>query len=299
MSKKRVLIVDDAKDILFLVTRSVRQLGPDYQVSTAMDGLEALEQIRQTKFDLVITDYMMPGMTGLELAEEVRRHSPDTQVILMSAYDTSGLRSQVEKMQLSGYVGKPFSVPQIVQAVQQLVTQNHETENRQPLESPVLSQAVYDYLKTLHAKTGAYCVLLLNSEGRLLRVVGQVDQTKTARLGMFIAANFLAVTKLTTLLDDEDSDFRSIYHEGSKYNIYAHDVDGAFFLAVVFGAASKAGTVWLYTKETALALPPLLEAAAGTTIASNDRDTTVADEFDDLLGDLADNSEDPKGFQNL
>jgi CheY-like chemotaxis protein len=299
MSVKRVLIVDDAKDILFLVTRSVRQLGPDYHVSTAMDGLEALEQIRQTKFDLVITDYMMPGMTGLELAEEVRRHSPDTQVMLMSAYDTSGLRSQVEKMQLSGYLGKPFSVPQIVQTVQRLVTQTQEGEDEQPIESPVLSQVVYEYLKTLHAKTGAYCVVLLNSEGRLMRVVGQVDQNKLARLGMFIAANFLAVTRLTALLDDDDSNFRSIYHEGSKYNIYAYDLNGAFFLAVVFGAAGKAGTVWLYTKETALALIPLLEAGASAGTADDDQDTTVADEFDDLVGDMADNSADPTGFQKL
>ena len=299
MSKKRILIVDDAKDILFLVTRSVKQLGPDYQVSTAMDGLEALDQIRQHKFDLVITDYMMPGMTGLELAEEVRRHSPDTQVMLMTAYDTVGLRSQVEKMQLSGYVGKPFSVPQIVETVQRLVTQTQEQEQQPPLETPVLSQVVYEYLKTLHAKTGAECVLLLNAEGSLLRVVGQVDQNKLARLGMFIAANFLAVTKLTALLDEDDSNFRSIYHEGSTYNIYAYNLNGPFFLAVIFGAAGKAGTVWLYTKETASALTPLLQTAAGGSQADDDQDTTVADEFDDLLGDMADNSAEPKGFQDL
>ena len=299
MSKKRILIVDDAKDILFLVTRSVKQLGPDYHVSTAMDGLEALEQIRQTKFDLVITDYMMPGMTGLELAEEVRRESPDTQVMLMSAYDTVGLRSQVERLQLNGYVGKPFSVPQIVQTVQRLVTQTQEIEDKPPVESPVGSEMVYEHLKTLHAKTGAYGVVLLNSEGRVLGVVGQVDQDKIARLGMFVAANFLAATKLTALLDDDDSNFRSIYHEGSKYNIYAYDLNGAFFLAVIFGAASKAGTVWLYTKETALAVTPSLEATARARTAHDDLDTTVADEFDDLLGDMTDNSADPKGFQKL
>ena len=61
MSDKHVLIVDDARDILFLLTTTVKQLGPDYKVSAANDGYEALEQIRQKKFDLVITDYMMPG----------------------------------------------------------------------------------------------------------------------------------------------------------------------------------------------------------------------------------------------
>jgi hypothetical protein len=204
----------------------------------------------------------------------------------MSAYDTTELRGQAEEMELSGYLGKPFSVPQIIETVQRIVTQTHEAKNKKSIESPVLSQVVYEYLKTLHAKTGAYCVLLLNSEGRLLRVVGQVDHKRTARLAMFIAANFLAVAKLTTLLDDDGSDFRSIYHEGSKYNIYAYDVNGLFFLAVVFGTAAKPGTVWLYTKETASVLAPLLEPAAG----ASDSDTSVADEFDDLLGDMTGNS---------
>jgi hypothetical protein len=201
------------------------------------------------------------------------------------------LRGQAEEMELSGYLGKPFSVPQIIQTVQRIVTQTHEAENKESIESPVLSQVVYEYLKTLHAKTGAYCVLLLNSEGRLLRVVGQVDKNRTARLAMFIAANFLTVSKLSTLLDDDGSDFKSIYHEGSKYNIYAYDVNSAFFLAVVFGAAGKPGTVWLYTRETASALAPLLEPAAGAPTAHNDSDTSVVDEFDDLLGDMTGNSE--------
>jgi len=61
---------------------------------------------------------MMPGMTGLELAQEVRRISPDTQVVLMTAHDTVGLRDTVEDMRLGGYVGKPFSVPQIQRMVE-------------------------------------------------------------------------------------------------------------------------------------------------------------------------------------
>ena len=72
MGDKHVLIVDDARDILFLLTHSVKRLGSEFKVSTAMDGVEALEQIQQRKFDLVITDYMMPGMTGLELAQQIQ-----------------------------------------------------------------------------------------------------------------------------------------------------------------------------------------------------------------------------------
>ena len=287
MSDKHVLIVDDARDILFLLTTTVKQLGPDYKVSAANDGFEALEQIRQKKFDLVITDYMMPGMTGLELAQEVRQLSPETQVLLMSAYD-KGLQGQVEDMELGGYVGKPFSVPEILEVVRRVVAQTHQTTERKPTASPGFNQEVYQRLKTLHSKTGAYCVLLVTSEGHAVEVVGHVDRTKIPRLAMFVAANFLTVTELATLLDNNASVFRSIYHEGSQYNIYACDVNGEYLLAVVFGTSGKPGSVWFYTKQTAADLPPLLDLT-GATSPVDSSGTTVADAFDDLLGNEADN----------
>lgn len=284
MTDKHVLIVDDAPDILFLLTHSVKRLGPDFKVSTAMDGIEALELIQQRKFDLVITDYMMPGMTGLELAQEIRQRSPDTQVLLMSAYDTIALRDQVETMQLGGYLGKPFSVPEILGMVQRIVAQTRQTVRQEPAKSPVQSQAVFEQLKLLHNQTGSQCVLLLNSDGQPLQVVGQVDRTKISRLAMFVAANFLTVSELATLLDDNTSVFKSIYHEGSKYNIYAYDINGEFLLAVLFGPMGKPGTVWFYTKQAATNLAPLLGQRVAPEVL-DDKTSTVAEEFDDLLGD--------------
>ena len=284
MGDKHVLIVDDARDILFLLTHSVKRLGSEFKVSTAMDGVEALEQIQQRKFDLVITDYMMPGMTGLELAQQIRQHSPETQVVLMSAYDTIGLRDQVEELHLGGYLGKPFSVPEILEVVQRIMARTHQAAGQAPTESSAQSQAVYEQLKLLYNKTGSYGVLLLNSEGRLLRVVGQVDRTKISRLALFVAANFLTIAELATLLDDHTSVFRSIYHEGSKYNIYAYDINGEFLLAVLFGTAGKPGTVWFYTKQAAATLAPLLGQMAEADQVAKEN-ITVAEEFDDLLGD--------------
>jgi CheY-like chemotaxis protein len=284
MSDKHVLIVDDAPDILFLLTHSVKRLGPDFKVSTAMDGVEALELIQQRQFDLVITDYMMPGMTGLELAQEIRQRSPDTQVLLMSAYDTIALREQVETMKLGGYLGKPFSVPDILGMVQRIVAQTRQTVSQEPAKSPVRSQTVFEQLKLLHNQTGSQCVLLLNSDGQPLQMVGQVDRSKVSRLAMFVAANFLTVSELATLLDDNSSVFKSIYHEGSKYSIYAYDINGEFLLAVLFGSVSKPGTVWFYTKQAATNLAPLL-GQRGAPEVLDDKTTTVAEEFDDLLGD--------------
>ncbi len=284
MTKKHVLIVDDAKDILFLLTHSVRRMSPDYEVSTATDGPTAIAQIQKRTFDLIITDYMMPGMTGLQLVQEVRQISPQTQVVLMTAYDSAALRTQVEDMQLGGFVGKPFTVPQVVKMVERIITQTNQPVETEPDTSPAMSQTVYEQLKTLHGKTGAHNVLLLNSAGYPLRVVGHADQSKISRLASFVSANFLAVTELASLLGDNSSTFKSSYYEGSNYNIYAYDINGEYLLAVIFGTAGKPGTVWFYTKQVATDLASLLGPAQSLpTVDDEPTDTTVAAEFDNLM----------------
>jgi CheY-like chemotaxis protein len=162
MSKKHVLIVDDAKDIVFLLMHSLKRLGPEYEVTTANDGAAALEQIQKQKFDLVITDYMMPGMTGIDLAQVVRKVSPDTQVVLMTAHDSRGMRDTIEALQLGGYVGKPFTVPEILEVVQRAIARTNEAAETDHPHAPVLGldKAVHQHLETLRGKTGAHSVLL-------------------------------------------------------------------------------------------------------------------------------------------
>src|SRR6185503_15001453 len=143
-------------------------------------------------------------------------------------------------------------------------------------------QAVNQHLETLRSKTGAHYVLLVSASGHPLRIIGETNRAKGARLAAFVAANFLAVTELASLLDDNESVFKSSYHEGSKYNIYAYDINGDFLLAVVFGAQGKPGTVWFYTKQTGAALADLLaEAVQGS--GSGDNTINTANDFSDIF----------------
>lgn len=279
MSKKHVLIVDDAKDLLFLLTHSVKRLGPEYEVSTATDVPTALNQLQKQKFDVVLTDYMMGSLTGLDLAAEVRKISPETQVVLMSAYDTSNLRDTVKNMQLSGYVGKPFTIPQVLEVVGQAIARIAEAPAPAPEPVVTTDQTLNKTLKMVYTKTGAHYVLLLDARGHPLRVIGQTDAATLSRVAAFVAANFLAVTELASLLGDNHSVFHSIYHEGDNYNIYAHDINGEYLLAVVFGPKDKPGTVWFYTKRAAVTLSPLLK----TTATANELAPEVTETFNQLF----------------
>jgi CheY-like chemotaxis protein/predicted regulator of Ras-like GTPase activity (Roadblock/LC7/MglB family) len=259
MGNKRVLIVDNDKDISRMLEHTLKMLGPEYEIVTAMDSVTAISLIEQEPFDLVLTDYMMPVMTGVDLALAVRRLAPETQVILMTAYGTTGLRHTSKFLGLDGYLDKPFRLEQIQEIVKQAVAQTRPQE-KPPRPDKPLAQAIYEQLHTLQNNAGVRCVLLITADGRPVRVVGQTDGFEVSSVSALVAANFLAAAELAKLLGNQTI-FKSSYHEGTNYNIYAHDVKGKLLLALVFDAKLKPGSVWFYTKHAATALAELMSQA--------------------------------------
>jgi predicted regulator of Ras-like GTPase activity (Roadblock/LC7/MglB family) len=110
----------------------------------------------------------------------------------------------------------------------------------------------------LQANAGVRCVLLISSEGYPVQVVGQTEDFEVKQVSALVAANFLAAAELANLLGNRTV-FKSSYHEGDNYNIYAHDVNGQLLLALVFEAKLRPGSVWFYTKQTAMVLAQLLD----------------------------------------
>ena len=89
----RILLVDDNKLGLSARKSVLEELG--HRIATASNGVDALEQFRDTRFDLVVTDYKMPRMDGLELIVGLRKIVPDLPVILISGFvDSLGLNEE-------------------------------------------------------------------------------------------------------------------------------------------------------------------------------------------------------------
>lgn len=256
----RVLIVDDEPNVATMLAISLETLGEDYIFDIAHNGDEAINKIQETNYKLLITDYNMPGMTGLDLIQATRQLSPQTQVILMTAYGTERLRHLLEHWNLDGYIDKPFPPAQIREIVQQAInrvraaTLNHASA---PAGQPVIDSAITEHLKSLHYKTGCHCVLLVSSTGYPLSIEGWTQNLDVTAISALVAGNFMAAAELANLLGSNRV-FKSSYHEADDYNIYAYDVNGEFLLTVIFGAESKPGVVWFYTKQTAAELKPLL-----------------------------------------
>ena len=118
---RRILIVDDEPSIRHMLKQVL--LGEDYEVEAAGSALEALEKIEDESVDLAIVDLLLPGISGLDLAEAIRFLDPGTPVILITAYGSTAFESMASHPAISYYIHKPFSLDRLLELVRQCVPQ--------------------------------------------------------------------------------------------------------------------------------------------------------------------------------
>lgn len=101
-----ILVVDDEKNYLVVLEALLGSEG--YETVTADNAHDALELVRDSDLDLVITDMKMPRMTGMQLLEETKKVKPELPVIMMTAYGTIEMAVEAMKKQAYDYITKPF-----------------------------------------------------------------------------------------------------------------------------------------------------------------------------------------------
>jgi CheY-like chemotaxis protein len=86
---------------------------PSCEVAMATDGAQALHLCEQQPFDLVVTDYKMPGMSGIQLAEEIKQKRPATAVLMVTAYGSDTLREEAARSGIARVLDKPVTLAEI------------------------------------------------------------------------------------------------------------------------------------------------------------------------------------------
>ncbi|MCL5952467.1 MAG: response regulator [Chloroflexi bacterium] len=128
MGPKRVLLVEDEPTVAMLIQESLTNLRDKFVVQTAASGEEALAHIKNGDWDLVVTDNRMPGITGLELIENLREKNPSTRTILMTAYGSEEVEEAAEHLQVYHYLAKPFPLADLKQVILDALALIHEPE---------------------------------------------------------------------------------------------------------------------------------------------------------------------------
>jgi CheY-like chemotaxis protein len=118
---KKILIADDEAHLRLLVRKTLEE--DDFDLIEAPDGSAALELVHKERPDLVILDWMMPGMTGVQVLEALRENpeTTATPVIMLTARSQKVDRNQVVRLGVRGYLVKPFSPLELIQLVEKVM----------------------------------------------------------------------------------------------------------------------------------------------------------------------------------
>ncbi len=130
MRRARVLIIDDEVDICVLLSEALET--PDWVVEWTTKPLEAVERVQREIYDLILLDIKMPDISGLELLPKLKKASPETAVMMMSAFGTVSMAVQAMKEGAEDYLEKPFrDLEEVKLAVARLIeTARVRLENR-------------------------------------------------------------------------------------------------------------------------------------------------------------------------
>jgi len=123
-NNERILLVDDEIEVVESGIRVLRWMG--YQVNGVTDPGEALEKLREQphQFDLIISDFTMPQMNGIQLAEEIRRIDPCIPIILLTGYGAEVPKKQTKSVVINGFLTKPISKNELARIIRKVLAES-------------------------------------------------------------------------------------------------------------------------------------------------------------------------------
>jgi DNA-binding NtrC family response regulator len=116
--KRKVLIVDDAGPVVVLCVNVLQALG--YAVKGANRGEAALDILRKERFDLMVLDYKMPGMTGFEVFTQARALHRDLAVVLVTGHGTPDIVDEANRLGFASILLKPFTSDELRSTVERV-----------------------------------------------------------------------------------------------------------------------------------------------------------------------------------
>ncbi len=123
MNKKQILLVEDEEHLLKTIQLNLE--FENYAVTTAITGFEALREFRNSNFDLVLLDVMLPEMNGFDVCEEIRKENTNIPILFLTAKGSSEDRIQGLKLGADDYLTKPFNLEELLLRIQILFRRNN------------------------------------------------------------------------------------------------------------------------------------------------------------------------------
>ncbi len=206
MSGERILIIDDSKEI---VNHLTKHLLPTFGYTSlhAFDGQTGLQLIREKKPDLVMLDFNLPEMTGIEVLQQMAQESINTPVVLMTGYGSELSAIEAFRLGAKDYIIKPFTVDEIVETIDRALVETRLHHDKEELAEQVRRVKVEMTRQSNEMKT-------LSNIGKAITSLLSVD--KILERVLEAATDLTDAEECTIWLADEDNKVLQAY--GSNQN---------------------------------------------------------------------------------
>ena len=188
--KSKILVVDDEISVCKSI---VSALEPEqYIVDMALSGEQALKKEAKSKYDVIITDLMMPGISGMELLKKVKKKGPGAKVIMITGYPS--IKSAVESIRLGAfdYIPKPFTPNDLRSLVSRALESRRYREREMAVEAGLREEEK----EKISVPQGLYCIpenswAMVEQDGNVrlgihhifLRTIGEITSLDLPKVG--------------------------------------------------------------------------------------------------------------------
>ncbi len=124
-AQKSILIVDDEE----VMREFLSEVLEDFSIEKACDGHEAISKIKEKKYDLIITDMKMPGISGEEVVQFAKKTCPNSKIIVISGYSSLFSVGNTMRFGISAFLSKPFTIKQIRSEVEKSLVGEKDRES--------------------------------------------------------------------------------------------------------------------------------------------------------------------------
>jgi CheY-like chemotaxis protein len=242
MSTPCILLVDDQRDIVRLLHATLQTLGHQLDIVDAPSGEEALLEASRRKVDLLVTDYLLPGISGVELLRKIKVRSPELKVIFISGMTGRKARGEMINGGAVAIFDKPIPLADFLDAVERSLGLVRT------IFPPELSRATEEHRQTLsellvgfRQKIKADAVFLISDRARVLARAGDLyDSSMEVSMLSALMAIYSASLKVSRFIRQDHLDNYHVFR-GGDHDLILIPVDTSHALLLAGKDLAKSG----------------------------------------------------------
>jgi two-component system alkaline phosphatase synthesis response regulator PhoP len=224
MANYTILLVEDEVHLHDTLKLNLGIEG--YEVTSAYDGPEALKQIENAAFDLIILDIMLPGIDGFSITEMVRLKNNQTPILILSAKNTTANKVQGLKIGADDYMTKPFNLEELLLRVSKLIQKTNKTIQVATNDIYEFSGNTFNFNSLEATGLEGAKIMLTKKEAMLLKLLIDNKNKVVSREHILQSVWGYNVFPSTRTIDNFILNFRKYFEKDARHPVHFISIRG-------------------------------------------------------------------------